>query len=77
MNPCSEQEASQARQVGQVAMKCVAISVGLAYGSTGSYSGQGISFSKFTDIGVEPPDAMPELREVTRTVCRLGYASLT
>lgn len=44
-----------------------------AYGRTGSYSGQAISFSKFSEIGVELPDAVPALREVTRTVCRVGY----
>lgn len=44
-----------------------------AYGRTGSYSGQAISFSKFEEIGVEVPDAVPALREVTRSVCRVGY----
>ncbi|MDZ4127656.1 MAG: hypothetical protein U1E02_26335 [Hydrogenophaga sp.] len=46
-----------------------------AYGRTGSYSGQMISFSKFSDIGVELPDGVPEVREVTRTVCRMGSLS--
>lgn len=44
-----------------------------AYGRTASYSGPAISFSKFSEIGVEVPDRIPALREVTRTVCRVGY----
>lgn len=43
-----------------------------AYGRTGSYSGQGISFSKFSDIGVELLDAMLATHETKRTVCRVG-----
>jgi hypothetical protein len=44
-----------------------------AYGRTGSYSGPAISFSMFSEIGVDVPEAVPALREVTRTVCRVGY----
>ena len=44
-----------------------------AYGRTGSYSGQAISFSKFSEIGIDLPEAVPAMREVTRTVCRVGY----
>lgn len=44
-----------------------------AYGRTGSYTGQAISFSKFDEIGVELHGAASVLREVTRSVCRVGY----
>lgn len=43
------------------------------YGQTATYSGQGICFSKFEEIGIQVPPPVASSKDCTKTVCRTGY----